>query len=532
MRPAQLSFGLRPRLLFVLLPGVLVGLAVDAALSTVEARVGWIAPALAILAALISASLLAARILTPLARAHIELRQRYEQVLADAVTDQLTGLGNHRRFQEELDREVDEALRYNIPLSLILLDVDDFKTINDTTGHAGGDRALARLGSLINATVRRVDRAFRIGGDEFAILLSHTDAERARMVAMRLLAAAVHDETTGSAGLSFSAGVSAAPRLALTRAQLYSQADAALYAAKRGGRTTVEVFEPAMPSEDAPEDLPEDASSAVADVIARGLLRPVYQPIVELQTKAVLGYEGLIRPIPPAPFTNPSSLFAAARVSGRLVALDLACFEIIVSHATELPSEVYLSVNLSPRTVEAPEFSARSLVRVLARHRFPPERVVIELTEKEPITELERVRRRLEQCRRAGLRLAADDLGAGNSGLQLLSQLRFDLLKVDLSLVQRSSPGAPSSAVVGSVVSLAARTGAVVVAEGVENAAQVRQLLALGVNAAQGYHLGRPDDLPSPANSGNGTGERKLATAYAAWRQEMGLPGSPLGADR
>jgi EAL domain-containing protein (putative c-di-GMP-specific phosphodiesterase class I) len=156
---------------------------------------------------------------------------------------------------------------------------------------------------------------------------------------------------------------------------------------------------------------------------------------------------------------------------------------------------------------------------------------VIELTEHQPIADIERVRHKLETCRRAGMRLAADDLGAGNSGLRLLSDLRFDIVKVDLGLVQRSSPGA--SAVVESIVAFASRTGATVIGEGVEHEDQVEQLTALGVTAAQGYLFSRPGPLPDwgateaptpVARVASIAGSPPVEAGMDAWRQSIGLP--------
>jgi diguanylate cyclase (GGDEF)-like protein len=470
-------------------------------------------------------------VVSPLVTSRDDLHERYEAALADALTDPLTGLGNHRAFQEELDRQVEAAHRYEVPLSLIVLDVDEFKLVNDRAGHAEGDRTLAYLGKLLNSSVRRPDRPFRIGGDEFAILLPHTDVEGARIVARRLLATSLQPalrlEDQPRSGLSFSAGISAMPEPATTRAQLYAQADAALYQAKRGGRTEVVVFDPLSASD---EGVAEGSAAEVAAVIARGLLRPVYQPVIDLVGARQLGMEGLIRPIPPAPFANPSTLFAAARAGGHLVELDLSCVETIVSGARALEPDQFLAVNLSPATVQAPEFTAAALIGILARHDFPPERLVLELTEREEIEDLEKVRIRLEACRQAGIRIAADDVGAGNSGLRLLSELRFDIIKVDLSLVQRSATSAASSAVIESVVALASRTGALVVGEGVEETAQLAKLGDLGVTAAQGYLLGRPEPMPQlppralvprPAPA---PPEELLPSPMSAWRQSIGLP--------
>jgi diguanylate cyclase (GGDEF)-like protein len=437
---------------------------------------------------------LAAMLIRPLVRAGADLEVRYQEAMADALRDQLTGLGNHRAFQEEIDGQVEHATRYKVPVSLVLIDLDEFKQINDGSGHAAGDQTLASFGKLVSHALRKVDRAFRVGGDEFAILLPHTDANGAHIMARRLLAAALQPTVRDARvrPVSFSAGVSSLPALALNRAQLYTQADAALYAAKRGGRTDVVIFNPA---EQTPVAEPGTAA-AIADVIARNLLRPVFQPVVDLGTGETLGYEGLIRPIAPAPYTDPASLFDAAELSGHVVPLDMACAEAILAAGSRLPDDMFLCVNISPRTVEAPEFSAPAILSLLARHGFPANRLVIELTEHQPIADIEQVRRKLDACRAAGIRLAADDLGAGNAGLRLLSDLRFDVVKIDLGLVQRSSPGAPSSAVVESIVAFARRTGALVIGEGVEHEEQVQQLTSLGVTAAQGYLFSRPGPLP------------------------------------
>ncbi|MEO8251839.1 MAG: bifunctional diguanylate cyclase/phosphodiesterase [Chloroflexota bacterium] len=442
----------------------------------------------------IAAIAMAATLIHPLVRSRADLQVRYDVAIADALRDQLTGLGNHRAFQEELDSQVEHATRYKVPVALVLIDLDEFKQVNDSGGHASGDQTLASFGKLVANELRRVDRPFRIGGDEFAILLPHTDAGGAHIVARRLLVSAlqpmVRDPKTKP--LSFSAGISSLPDLACNRSQLLTQADTALYAAKRAGRTEVFIFDPSEEMADSSAG----ASAAIADVIARNLLRPVFQPIVDLASGATLGYEGLIRPVAPAPYADPTSLFAAAAASGHLAALDLACVEAIVQAGARLPHDMFLSVNLSPRTVEAPEFSIPAMRSILSRHGFPPERLVIELTENEPIADIEQLRHKLDACRRAGMRLAADDLGAGNAGLRLLSDLRFDVVKVDMGLVQRSSPGARSSAVVESIVAFASRTGALVIGEGVEHEAQVEQLVQLGVTAAQGYFFSRPGPLP------------------------------------
>ena len=525
--------GLALRLAVALGVSSLAGIAADRLMATALPE-----PALrVVLSAMLAATLVGLAlfhlVVSPLARSRADLNDRYQAALADALQDPLTGLGNHRAFQEELDRQVEASQRYGTPLSLAIVDLDEFKAINDGKGHAFGDRALAHFGTLMTAGLRRADRPFRIGGDEFAVLLPHTDAEGAKIVVRRLLASALQPALRSNAdpgSLSFSAGISAVPEPANSRAQLYSQADAALYAAKRAGRTDVQIFDD---STEPTEEL-GGVGMAVAEVLARGWLRPVYQPIMELKTRNLLGVEGLIRPVAPAPFADPASLFAAAAASGHLVELDLACIETIVAGAADLVPGAFLSVNLSPATVEAPEFSTAALLSILARHGFPPERLLLELTEQQPVTDLERIRLKLDTCRGAGIRLAADDVGAGYAGLRLLAELTFDVIKVDLTLVQRSANSASSTAVIESVVALAGRTGAMLVAEGIEHPEQLEQLDRLGITVGQGYLLGRPGSLPAVAPSevvGMGpipmVGAVESTTSGAsmsAWRQSIGLP--------
>ena len=483
-----------------------------------------------IIGGVIAGVALGAMLIRPLTRSRADLQVRYQAAIAEALRDPLTGLGNHRAFQEELDSQIEHATRYKVPVALVLIDLDEFKQINDSAGHASGDQILASFGRLVASVLRQVDRPFRIGGDEFALLLQHTDADGALIVARRLLVSALQPTVRDPKvkPLSFSAGISSLPGLANNRSLLYTQADAALSAAKRAGRTEVLVFDPS-------EEIAATAavtSAAIAETIAGNLLRPVFQPIVDLATGGTLGYEGLIRPIAPSPYADPTSLFAAAEATGHVVPLDLACVEAIVAAAARLPKGLFLGVNLSPRTIEAPEFSATTLLNILARHGFSPDPLVIELTERQPIADVEQVRHKLDTCRGAGMRLAADDLGSGNAGLRLLSDVRFDVIKVDLGLVQRSSPGAPSSAVVESIVAFASRTGALVIGEGVEHEEQVEQLTQLGVTAAQGYLFSRPGPLPDRAAEPRladvlprraGAEQLPVDSDLEAWKQSIGL---------
>lgn len=425
-----------------------------------------------------------------LERSRTEIRRMYEVAKADSLRDGLTGLGNHRAFHEELDRDIEWYQRYKVPVALLLLDIDDLKLINDSEGHVAGDEMLREMGRLVGEVTRYADRAFRIGGDEFAVLMPHTDADGALQIARRLQERAAQPKS-GTRKMSFSGGISACPLLASTRAQLYAQADAALYWCKRHGRASVDVFHPVR-DRAANLEATNELSTNIARVVNQRLLRPVYQPIVELATGRVIGYEGLIRPTPESGFADPGSMFTAAETVGRTVELDQACLQAVVAGAQQMSEGQMLTLNISPRTMEAPHFSAEALLVHLSRYAIARERVVVELTERETVEDIGRLQANLVALQREGIRIAADDVGAGNAGLRLLSQFRFDIVKIDLSLVQDGAERDSSRAVLRSLRDLASRWGAAVIAEGLETTSQLRMVRELGLSAGQGYLLGRP----------------------------------------
>lgn len=505
-----------------MLVGVLVSLAAFGVAGRLALDIGGLdalpGTAIATVVGLLAAVAVMPRTVKPLVAVQADLQVRYEAAVADALRDQLTGLGNHRAFHEDLDRLVATAMAEGAPIALLLIDLDEFKQLNDSHGHAAGDRALRGFGRLLSIGLRRSDRAYRVGGDEFAVIMPATDFESARMMGRRLLAQALqpamqHEDLQS---LSFSGGVAAIPDPAADRARLYSMADGALYAAKRGGRTDVIGYDASI--EVVNETDVHGSAAAIADVIARGQLNAVYQPIVALASGRILGVEGLIRPVPPAPFEDVGAMLAVAAAGGRLTALEMACADRILAGARHLPADMFLTLNLSPATIEAPEFGSSAMLGLLGRHDFPPERLVIEMTEHHALHDPARARERLEACRRAGIRFAADDVGAGNAGLRLLSELTFDIIKVDLDLVQRSALEGPSAAVIGSVVELANRMGALVVAEGIEHASQLPSLHAFGVQAGQGHHLGRPGPIEDVVPE-----VQVEAVGISAWRQSIGL---------
>jgi diguanylate cyclase (GGDEF)-like protein len=428
-------------------------------------------------------------------------RQRLGELYASARDaarlDFLTGLGNHRAFQEELDRQVEAAKRYHTPLALLLIDLDEFKPVNDNLGHAVGDDLLVEMGELIRSIKRTPDTGFRTGGDEFALILPHTNSDGAEELGRRLLTRCLEDRSSGAyrRPISFSGGVTAYPEGASTRVQLYAQADAALYRSKRAGRTTISRFDAERDRELIDEHMRAELRSRLAAIIEGRRLSAVYQPIFHLETNRLLGVEALVRPLRGTGFTGATGLFEAAHVTGQILELDRAALDAVTAGVVDVPADLLLTLNLSPRSFESQDFSAAALLRILASHGIDPNRVILELTERERIADVARVQTAVEACRAAGNRIAADDLGAGNAGLRLLSQIRFDVVKIDLSLVQANARREPVSSVLSSLVDLANRWGALTIAEGIETAAQLETVRAIGVDAAQGFFLARPSSL-------------------------------------
>jgi EAL domain-containing protein (putative c-di-GMP-specific phosphodiesterase class I) len=346
------------------------------------------------------------------------------------------------------------------------------------------------MGRAMREVARPADRPFRIGGDEFAMLMPGVHLDGAMEATERLLHFARRPMRAGRSN-AFSAGISGVPWFTRDADMLYRQADAALYWAKRHGRGCVEIFD--TERDQLPDSLADVTRAAVQEVVMGGLLMPVFQPIVDLRSGRILGFEALIRPDPRGPLPDTARLFAAAEAVGRTVELDRACIEAVLRAATAIGPDRLLTLNISPRTLEGKDFDAGWLLQGLYRAGISPGRVIIELTERDEIADLPRLRQTFQLMQQYGLRLAADDVGAGNAGLRLLSQVQFDIVKIDLSLVQDGVRRVGARAVLQSLRDLALSQHAHVVAEGVETREQLRVIRELEIGAGQGFLLGRPD---------------------------------------
>jgi diguanylate cyclase (GGDEF)-like protein len=471
----------------VLPPGLLPALAIPVSIGVALGGTALLAVQLTRTRERIAANLVA------LDQDFADLREAYDRARLDSLLDGLTGLGNHRAFQEELDLRIAQARDTGEPLSLVMVDVDDLKTINDERGHAAGDELLRSVAQIMRASLRRGDGAYRTGGDEFALLLPRCDSSSAEVIANHLLAMALSGHHGRTGAFSVTIGISAFPEPSTDRHQIIHHADAALYAGKRHGRTNVQRFDPAR------HGIAEDSRSlaqleaAVIRVASEDLLTAVYQPIHSLTTGAIVGFEGLVRPALESGFTSATSLFVAAEATRRTVELDVVCARAVLAGAGGLGDDQYLSINLSPRTLESDAFSVQEILALARRHGVPPAQLVIELTERESVDDLQRLQQAISTLRRNDVRVAIDDVGAGNAGLRLLSEVEFDILKIDLSLVRASATHGPSEAVLRALGTLARNRGHRIVAEGIETADHLESVLELRYDAGQGYLFGRAE---------------------------------------
>ena len=415
------------------------------------------------------------------------------QLERSAMTDSLTQLGNRRAFDVRMRAELARAARHGGKFSLAIVDIDRFKAVNDEFGHQHGDVVLAKLATVLGH-VRAEDSAYRLGGDEFALILTGSGLEEAQAALERVRTEA-QAELLGS---TVTIGVSTAMHGYTDSDALHRQADAALYVGKHRGRNSVVTFDEAH-SHGAVAQLMQ--MHAVTRLIAERELEIFLQPIWDLRRSAILGFEALARPAPTYGLAGPQEAFAVAADIGRAHDLDRVCRAAAIARAVDLPHGTLLFLNVSPETLARGLLEPEMLAVSLAAVGIVPERVVLEITERfngppEPVIAA------AVALQRFGFKLALDDTGAGNAGLEYLSRLRVDFIKIDGAIVANVEHDMAARGVVAAVVALAATTGAYVIAEGIESQAMLDSIRHVGggdrrrendVRGVQGYFLGRPD---------------------------------------
>ena len=424
-----------------------------------------------------------------------ERKQTQQKIETMARTDPLTGMAN----RHELDRmlaSIGPGFSEGIgSVAILYIDLDDFKTVNDTLGHAAGDKVLVTIAERIRSAVRTSDFLARFGGDEFVAIIPMADAEASLLAAERVMAALAPSIFIGDRKFSITASIGTAvgPAHGLDGSTLMTAADLALYESKSGGKSRVSLFRPEMAASFRRRtELKRD----MRDGLATEQFELHYQPIVELATGKVVSLEALLRwnhpmkgPIPPSefiPIAERSDLISdLGEWVLRRAAADLARF----------PSDISISVNVSPVQFRQPQRLLAVIRELIDVENLQADRLELELTESVLVDDPAQTLATMSELRGLGLRFSLDDFGTGYASIGYLATYSFDKVKIDRSFASVIGANEASRSVVELVQHLADRIGFTVVAEGLEDKAQVDAIAATGIRLAQGYFFGRPEQI-------------------------------------
>ncbi len=419
-----------------------------------------------------------------------------QKLAHQAFHDALTGLANRALFRDRLDHALALHRRDGGGLTVLFLDLDDFKAVNDRYGHATGDRLLRQAAERLTAGVRPGDTVARLGGDEFGVLLEGPGDAMASAEALLASLRTPYDLGGRVATVGASVGfVDAAEHPGVDADWLVRRADAAMYAGKRGGKNTLVRYHLDLADENGSSDLSELLRSAL--VSERGL-DVHYQPIVRLADRSVVAVEALARWTDPQVGSVPADLFIAVAERAGLVGLvddyvlDRACQD--AADFAGPWKDVLVHVNVSAARFGEPEQEA-AVLRALHRHRLPPHRLLLELTETAAFDDAGAAATVATRLTERGVKLGLDDFGTGYNALHQLHSLPIDVVKLDRSLVVAAT--GRSAALCRSIVAICTEMGVRVIAEGIENDQQVAAMAALGCAYGQGHRFGFPGPLPT-----------------------------------
>jgi diguanylate cyclase (GGDEF)-like protein/PAS domain S-box-containing protein len=421
------------------------------------------------------------------------------QHLADH--DALTGLVNRRRFTEELELALVHARRFGETGAVLFLDLDGFKFVNDTLGHAAGDALIARVGGLLRHAVRETDTLARMGGDEFAVLLTRCDRTAAVTVAEKLLGTLRRDGLAGTerrGRLSSSIGIALfGAEDAVSADELVVEADIAMYEAKDEGKDRYAIYDHARRRRKA-RGVRESWTVRLERAIRDDGFVLHAQPIAAICGDASPAFELLLRlPDELGDLIAPGTFLHNAERLGLIEQIDRWVLKRAVRHLHDSHAsgaDLTLSVNVSGRSMGDPSL-ARHVAELLAAYPIPADRLILEITETAAITNIDRARALSLELRSLGCMLALDDFGAGFASFYYLKHLQFDYLKIDGEFIRNLCATRTDQLVVQAIVTIAGGLGTRTVAEFVGDDATITLLRAFGVDYGQGYHLGRPRPL-------------------------------------
>ncbi len=420
-----------------------------------------------------------------------------EQLRHQAFHDPLTKLANRARFTDRLEHALARASRTSNGLAVLFMDLDNFKSVNDSFGHRVGDEVLVEIGRRIEGCLRAGDTCARFGGDEFAILLEDVDgiqgvAHLAARIAQSL--EAPHSKGAGEVVVSASLGIAITDEQPISADDLLRKADLAMYAAKERGKARVEIYEQDMQVSVA-ERL--ELLVGLQKALDRGEFVVHYQPAVALRSGRLVGFEALVRwTHPRLGLLYPEQFIPLAEESGTIITLGRWVLSQACHQAKEWQTKystdpaLAISVNVSVRQLQQTTFVS-DVLAVLRATQLDPRALVLEITENGMMQDISSTVASLSEIKKHGVRVAIDDFGTGYSSLSYLNKLPLDILKIDKSFIERSNEQAQLTR---AIVELGKSLGLTVVAEGIESREQLTHLRALNCDVGQGFLFAKPLD--------------------------------------
>ncbi|QND64634.1 EAL domain-containing protein [Mesorhizobium loti] len=428
-----------------------------------------------------------------LEHAHEATQAAQEQAQALARHDPMTGLPNRRVLFGDLESAVARAKQGSTICSVLMVDLDRFKPINDLQGHPVGDLVLCEVARRLREAEGKNHTVARLGGDEFAIIIE-TDVQSHREAVLRLAGKVLTDirepitAAESRVEISASIGIASCPDDGDDPESLLRAADIAMYRAKRDGSDTFRFFEQSMD-----EELRGRASleTDFRTALAAGEIEPHYQPLVDMRDRSIYGFEMLARWQHTVRGSVPPDVFIPiAEHLGLIGDLTWSILRRACRDAKEWPESITVALNVSPMQLRDPAFPTQILA-ILNQEGFSPERLEIEITETALISDIETAKLVLRALKLIGIKVSLDDFGTGYSSLYHLRELKFDKIKIDRSFVQSMPLNSESEKIVDAILSLAKSLGLPTVAEGIESTDVLGKLATMGCDFGQGYYFGK-----------------------------------------
>jgi diguanylate cyclase (GGDEF)-like protein len=422
-----------------------------------------------------------------------KLNAQKDRLQHQAMHDALTNLPNRSLMLERLQTTMQEVDQSGAELALLFIDLNRFKEINDTLGHHYGDLLLVEISKRLLSVLRKSDTVARMGGDEFAVILSHVTEDVARTIAEKLIQVIGQVIEVGGNKLFVSAsiGIARYPTHATNANTLVQYADVAMYAAKRAGNGYV-IYDAKL---DAYSRDKLTLSNDLRDAIERGQMKLQYQAKIDIQTGAIIGAEALLRwqhetfgLVPPDRFIPLAEQTGVMRGLTEFV-LETAMYDLQLLLANDY--DITFAINLSAVSLHDPELP-NMLTKAVAKRDISPDKVVLEITETAVMDQSIQTSEVLQKLDRLGFRVSMDDFGTGHSSLVNLRLLPLQEIKIDRSFVMNMLHNEDDATIVRTIIELGHSLGKNVVAEGVETLAIMQALAKLGCDIAQGYHISRP----------------------------------------